>query len=562
MARVLGSTPADAWERQVVGQLKQQLPADWIVISGVSWSRRGPSTGYTYVRDGQADIVVLAPRLGMIVLEVKGSKGFRIAEDGRWYRLTDFGEDLIKVPPPDQACGNMHQLEDLVLQKGTWSQFPGLFAYAVVYPQGKLASPAPTNLDPTTLILAGQMHQLHDRMVQALLARGKLENATRFDAGVLNEVCQILTSQPFRIAKADTSFEVRQDIDGIEILTRQQFATLQGIFRFPRVAVMGPAGSGKTVLATWLLQALVEEGKRALYVCFNKNLAAALRRRHPQLTDNIDNVDRVFRRIADEAGRWPSQQAIQMDAARFFREDLPGLVLELVADWPAERRYDAVIIDEGQDFSDDQLVALLEMLPGNAGSYVYFADRRQDLFQPATSGSVGAEVQFTLRHNCRNTERINAHTNRVLPGDPVPSMPGVPKGVDPLVRHCTDAGTMATTAWQLASEWAAAGGNVVILSPYTLDNSCMHGARKGHGMNLVDDIGKLGTPGTVYFSTIKSFKGIEAASVILVDADIPQDASAFRAEDMYVACTRPTARLAVLTRSRDAAVWMSGTTAD
>ncbi len=379
-----------------------------------------------------------------------------------------------------------------------------------------------------------------------------------FDKGVLAEVCRILTSQPFKIAKADTSFEVRQDIDGIETLTRQQFAALQGIFAFPRVAVTGPAGSGKTVLAIWLLQALVEEGKRAMYVCFNKDLAAALRRKHQQLSDNIDNVDRLFRRIADKAGKWPSQQVIQNDPTMFFRQELPGIVLDVAADWPAQDRYDAIIVDEGQDFTDAQQIALLELLPGDIGTYVNFADRRQDLFRPASSGPLGAEVQFTLKHNCRNTALINTYTNRLLVDDRVPSMPGVPLGVDPVVRHCKDTVTMAANAWQLASQWAATGGTVAILSPYTLDKSCMRDSRKGHGMILVDDIQELGTPSTVYFSTIKSFKGIEAASIIVVDADGPLEASPFTKEDLYVACTRPTARLALLARTREAADLLGG----
>lgn len=556
MPRILGSTPADKWERNVIAQLKQQLPDDWVVISGVAWSRRGPTTGYTYVRDGQADIVVLVPSLGMVILEVKGSKGFRIGEDGRWYRLGPYGEEAISTPPPDQASSNMHELKDLVKQKGPWTDFPGLHAYAVVYPQGKLEGQPPTNLDLTTIVQATQMNQLRGRLVEALEARGPRATGARFTPAVLAEVSRLLTSQPFSVVKVDTPLDVRHDIDGVELLTRQQFAALQGIFNLPRVAVTGPAGSGKTVLAMWLLQAMVEQGKRAAYVCYNTDLATMLRRKHPELANSIDNVDRMFRRVAQTAGTLPPQRTIQQDATRFFRDELPGLVFDDVVDWPAERRYDAIIVDEGQDFGDTQLLALLEMLPGDGGTYVHFADQRQDLFRPMTSGSVGAEVQFTLKHNCRNTERINAHTNRLLAGQAIPSMPGVPSGVDPVVKFCKDSGVMAAQAWQLAREWHVEGGSVVILSPHRLDNSCMAAATKGHGLRLVEEVELLGVGENVYFSTIRSFKGIEAASVIVVDVDVPQEESSFRIEDLYVACTRPTARLALLAKTRDATSWL------
>ncbi len=117
---------------------------------------------------------------------------------------------------------------------------------------------------------------------------------------------------------------------------------------------------------------------------------------------------------------------------------------------------------------------------------------------------------------------------------------------------------MAMRAWQIASDWAVAGGSVAILSPFTLENSCMAGTRKGHSLQLVDSIDDFGRAWDGVLATIKSFKGIEAASVIVVDADLPRDHSPFRTEDLYVACTRATTRLAMLSCRREAADWLEG----
>ncbi|UWX03669.1 NERD domain-containing protein [Pseudoxanthomonas sp. NC8] len=67
---MLGPVPGDRWEKNVYHQLKLQLPTDWIVVANVTWTL---STDGSYVRDGQADFVVLAPGLGMVVVEVKGN---------------------------------------------------------------------------------------------------------------------------------------------------------------------------------------------------------------------------------------------------------------------------------------------------------------------------------------------------------------------------------------------------------------------------------------------------------------------------------------------------------
>ena len=81
--------------------------------------------------------------------------------------------------------------------------------------------------------------------------------------------------------------------------------------------------------------------------------------------------------------------------------------------------------------------------------------------------------------------------------------------------------------------------------------------RRGYGLELTEDLAKLGKSGVVVFSTVKSFKGLEARNVVLVHADIPNRTDAFAAEDLYVACTRATGRLALVTASDDTARWLS-----
>lgn len=77
-------------------------------------------------------------------------------------------------------------------------------------------------------------------------------------------------------------------------------------------------------------------------------------------------------------------------------------------------------------------------------------------------------------------------------------------------------------------------------------------------MRLATSLAEWNDGDAVYFSTIKSFKGIEAASVIVVDLDIPREGTSFQAEDLYVACTRATTRLALLAKNKAAAAWMEG----
>lgn len=549
MPRIIGPVPLDRWEKEVRKQLLNQLPENWIVVCNVSWALKNDRG---FVRDGQADFVVLAPELGLAVVEVKGSKLVRVDEQGNWYRCGDeyrgkIKEILLKEPPPEQATRNLHEITKLVKEEllmGASAPFPGLHAWLVVYPNGQVEGNLET-YDQSTIVTKKLMNQLGKVISGALLAKGEKATGRKFSLDFANRTAEILTNQKFRVVAVDTELDTYDDEKNIDELTRQQFAALRGAFELPRVAVIGPAGSGKTLLAIWKLSALLEEGKRAIFVCYNRALAENLRAKNPEMADAIYNVDSLFWGIVDDT--------TGSAAKDFYTKILPDRVMNALYFLEATEKYDAIIVDEGQDFGDDRVYALYHLLKDSGHTqWLYFADNKQDLYGQGTDDTLGAEVTFRLYHNCRNTERVNAATNRVCSGEVQP-MPGVPNGEFPNVTICK-VDIMAQRAWTLVKELSPEGG-AVILSPYKLENSCMNDFRKAFGLELTDEIGKIGQQGFVYYSTIKSFKGLEARHIIFVHADKPGKNSALADEDLYVAFTRATARLDVLTASQDSMSW-------
>lgn len=528
MPRIIGTSPHNRWENEVLKQFRQQLPIDWVVMPSVGWTLMKEDR----VRDGEADFVVLAPGLGLVVIEVKGSKEFKVDQSGAWHRLEPNGSwHPLRQSPPEQAMGNMYTLVELLKEKYRWLEFPGRFAYLVIYPQGQ------TNdlgmFDESTVATRRHMNQLASRIRNALEKRGGAGLGERFTESAIEKVIDQLKNRKFHVVKVDTSDDVADDKGKIEQLTRQQFATLRGLFDLPKVAVLGPAGSGKTLLAMWRLKALVEEGQKAIYVCYNKNLANSLRHLNPDHAEFIWSIDSLFLRTCPDA-RVPTDKD---RIAQFFVEELPGLVVDKVSTLD---KYDAIVVDEGQDISEFQALALHELLAED-GAWAYFADWHQDLYRRGSGTPIGAEVLFTLHHNCRNTIKINDAANDFAKKS-VPSMPGMPEGVEPVVEVARN---QALRAWQLAKQWAGEG-SIAILSPYTLDKSAMKGERSGHGLRLSEDVKELGARDTVVFSTIKSFKGIEASVVIVVDIEVPGEKAAFSEEDLYVASTRATTRVALI----------------
>lgn len=532
MPRVVGKNPSNRWENEVLKHFRQQLPPDWVVMPSVGWTLMRDGR----IRDGEADFVVLAPGLGLVVVEVKGSKEFKVDELGVWHRLESSGTwSALRQSPPEQAMGNMHTLVEFLRAKYAWIDFPGRYAYLVIYPQGETDDLG--MFDQSTIATRRHVNQIAGRLRNALESRGPSRVGEQFTDAVIEKIIDQLKNRRFHLVKVDSGDDVSDDRSTIENLTRQQFATLRGLFDLPRVAVIGPAGSGKTLLAMWRFKSLIEEGKRAIYICYNKSLAEFLRHLNPEHSELIWNVDRLFARLCPATS--PPAEKDKRD--RFFREDLPGMVADLASEID---KYDAIVVDEGQDFSEYQVLVMHDLL-AEEGLWVFFADWRQDLYKQGSGTPIGAEVVFTLHHNCRNTTRINDTANRFA-HKAIPSMPGMPDGVLPTVEVVKD---QSVRAWELAKRWAGEG-SIAILSPYTLANSAMKGQKLGHGLRLSEAISDLGSKDTVVFSTIRSFKGIEASVVILVDLEIPGEKAAFSGEDLYVACTRATTRLALISSKR------------
>jgi|OM-RGC.v1.001290349 hypothetical protein len=534
VARVIGGSPSDRWEKVVKRELQRQLPDDWIVVCDVSYSCREEAG---YIRDGQADFVVLVPEKGLVVIEVKGSTGISVTDAGDWLLIKRDGSKQKITPPPEQATRNSHNLTSRLADLLGHKFFPGLFGWVVVYPNGKVTG-ALDMYHPNSVVSKRDIGSLKKVVLTTLRDRGPESLATQFSRSLAEKCGKFLVNGNFIVEPTDTELESEETAHQVESLTEQQFAALKGIFELRDVGVIGPAGSGKTLLAIWRLQAALGEGKSAIYVCFNKALAQFLKLKFPDISSSIHSVDKLFTDLTSARNNGSSD---------FFTHTLPERVIDQVNDY----QHDLIIVDEGQDFLGERVFALRFLLKDSGRpQFLMFSDFNQSLYHDAEEMQNWPDVTFKLVHNCRNPIGINTATNTIC-GTDFRSMPGMAEGLPPTVS-LVKTEMMALRAWSAAHELYPRGGSV-ILSPYALDNSCMGRADKvGHKLELTTDLTKLGEEGYVYFSTIKSFKGLEAAHVVLIEMDLPDTSRALGKEDIFVGLTRATARLDVLTSSDEA----------
>ncbi len=108
----------------------------------------------------------------------------------------------------------------------------------------------------------------------------------------------------------------------------------------------------------------------------------------------------------------------------YFDEEMPRLLKERAAELPLGQKFDAVIVDEAQDFAPLWWEGLFSCLKDPSAGQVYaFMDDRQDVYRrwgggttDFINGPIAELVPIHVDDNLRNTRRI-AETFKVFAGE-------------------------------------------------------------------------------------------------------------------------------------------------
>ncbi len=166
--------------------------------------------------------------------------------------------------------------------------------------------------------------------------------------------------------------------------------------------VKGPAGSGKSVALAARAAELADEGKRVLVCTYNITLQNYLRdlTRQYARTSGKQRPDIEFasfhswcQRICANAGRQDESQALrdQYSSDRFYGEVQPHLAESLLREPDRSAslpQYDAILVDEGQDFRLNWWSALRAALI-DGGEMLLVADKTQNVFGTAKAWTEG-----------------------------------------------------------------------------------------------------------------------------------------------------------------------------
>jgi len=200
----------------------------------------------------------------------------------------------------------------------------------------------------------------------------------------------------------------------VDRLTREQYRVIQYLRGERRARISGCAGSGKTLVAIEKALRLSEAGITTLFLCHS-----------PLLAEHIIQMTRGSAVRVLAFGAWIAELTGYTITTSGSWSNYDEPVDELVgrafdAAVRSECCYDAIIVDEGQDFRDEWW-AIVEaaLTPPSLGILYIFHDDQQSLLPYRASYPIVRPV-MDLSRNCRNAGNVYSVLRRLVPQSPEP----------------------------------------------------------------------------------------------------------------------------------------------
>ena len=507
----------------------------------IFYSKRFVTDGLGKKAEFEVDFIVAIPEKALVCIEVKGGK---IHYNGALDVWSQNGSQMSKRPD-GQAAAASHALAK------TFKQSIGQMAlgWALCFPdcQVQHGSQFPSSvasaqvIDEQTLLYVDQA--LADlfaftQQQQSHRQGARRREYDRFKKSLLRDL-GFVSLIGTRIKRAQQQFVM---------LEASQIELFESVASNQHILVSGPAGSGKTVLAKTAAQDWVNDGKRVLFMCFNRTLANKLRyefERNEELIE-VTTFHSLARSVisAFDLDWWKVHGKTSGDD--FWELDVPAKLEECLPYY--QERYDVLIVDEGQDFKEFWYELIFKLIPRD-GRRLIFLDEMQNIFGHYTSmPDVEAFSRFSLRKNCRNSKSIVRYLSELV-GQEIPAFDNSPEGAEVIEMSFLSQSGQFTFLDREIKELIKHQGidatQILILLNSTKADSCLADKAKIGGQTLesLDNKGRFNR-GTVHYTSIKTFKGLESDVIFVLDAKGIDEA--MRLKSIYTQVSRARHKLYLL----------------
>ena len=339
--------------------LEKELDDDYIVFHSAWWQ----AVKYV-IEDREGDFIIVHPEKGILILEVKGGNISYDSMNKSWYQ----NQFIMKKSPFEQAREIRHAFINFLKKCSNLSTV--CIGQCVAFPdvdavENGLPSEAPRNI----LLLRPQLKNINKHIFSIFDYYSANRNHLRLGEEGVNKIIDLISPKTyFKKYIGNDLREIQQEICR---LTEQQFEVLNSLCFQSQCTILGCAGSGKTQLAIEKARQLSQHKYTTLITCKSLNLSLY---------------------IADSLS-----QEIQSNHCVVSHYD--GVIESYT-----KRKFDAVILDEGQDFERNELDVLKKLLTETEIFYI-FQDSNQNISKNISKYILQLNP-MVLDKNCRNTKKI------------------------------------------------------------------------------------------------------------------------------------------------------------
>ncbi len=557
---VIGSETASPGEKALFTRFQSESGTDsWTVIHSLDISNHRVNIS------GECDFLVAVPGLGVLALEVKAHRSVRRDPSGMWYLG---GDHPTRTSPFRQSSEAMHSIRNQVARRS--SGLGGvLFWSAVCFTNSTFSLSSPTEWHEWQVIdQADLQSKTLVELITSILLQARRFVSTKSTVWFNLESNEPTNDQVESLVKIlrpsvecyeSPKARRRQREDELIRYTEEQYEALDNMSpgRNEKVVFIGPAGTGKTLLALEEARRSSLREDRVLLCCFNRLLGDWIRNETAPLRPLVTagSIDAIMLSIS--GAEVPSGAG-----TGFWQETLPNLALEKVLDGENDfAPFDLLLVDEAQDLLEDRYLDFFDaLLEGGlrGGRWRFFGDFERQSIYGSSSKSIDEVLkrlapgtpQYELRRNCRNTPRIAAFV-RYMAGfeDGYSKVLRPDSGIEPGVLYYDtpeEQTQKLVQLFQTLEGMGYRGGEIVVLSPRA-SGCAAEQVREAPWSDRIKPARGV-SPGGIRYSSIHAFKGLEAPVVIVTDVDslgTDRDQSL-----LYIATTRAVERLYLLASSQ------------
>lgn len=493
-----------------------ELSDDYIVFHSVRWNENKRK----YWIFGEADYIVFHKKFGVLCLEVKS--GGMTSRHGRLYQINRKTLEEKEITPMEQAEKSKYFFRS-VLSKKIERFNVKIPIYSMVWltdaNKSDLEGALPSEYQPGSNVFfhddMSKVEQTFDKCFAAYHV-----SSIEYPKQVVKEVIDAIAPTFNIFPSASTLMEQNQY--HFNRMTEQQTYLLDYLDEQKEAAIQGGAGTGKTILGIEKARRLSKEEK-VVFLCYNRFLADSLRERYSEELPNV-----TFTTLLSMVTKALKRKVEDEDVHDFLNN---------YDAYPSDWYYKSVIVDEGQDFTDESLMSMKTIASLNDGSFYVFYDRNQ-LVQRKTDLQWLYEMdcQLVLSINCRNTLSI-AETSSNPIGVSKIKMRTTIEGRVPEYFNANSKEDLIIWLENRIKYYTSQGimkKEIVILTTKTENKSILSDVRKIGSYTLINEQDNK----NILFTSARKFKGLESHVVILIDIDSELFETKESRRVFYVAASR------------------------